>query len=122
MTLGSERRVGLGAHPASLVRDLRIYYCFDFFKHGTSHEGQKKMEEQMKIAKQIVLRALDSTARTSAGRSRLRSFWFTSNAALEDIGPLLLKRARFPNLEDLRIFPSTNYGLKSERKNFQVRR
>jgi hypothetical protein len=75
----------------------------------------------MGFAKRFVLRALDNTARVSSGRSHLRSFWLTSNAAVEDIGPILLKRSRFPHMEDLRITIPVSYDLKSERKNFQVR-
>ena len=119
MTLGTERCVGLGDHPASLVHDLRINCCFDWSKHGNSPEGQKKKEEQMKAGRQLILRAIDSTARTSAGQSRLRNLWFTSNAAMEDIGALLHKRARFPHLEDLRISPPNYYDV-TDRKNFQV--
>jgi hypothetical protein len=121
VTLGCERRVALGAHPASLVRDLHIYYCLDLYQCGDGLEGQKKKGEVMQFAKRTVLRALDNTARVSSGRSRLQSFWLTSNAAVEDIGPLLLKRSRFPHLEDLRITIPVSYDLKSERKSFQVR-
>jgi hypothetical protein len=119
MTLGSEKRVGLGAHPASLVRDLRIYYCVDqSFKYTNGPEEKKKKEAQIDTMRKVVLRALDSTARTAGGRSRLRKLWFTSNVGVEDIGPLFLKRARFPCLEHLRVLPPRDYG---KRKNFQVR-
>ena len=67
--------------------------------------------------RKVVLRALDSTAHTAGGRSRLRKLWFTSNVSVEDIGPLFLKRARFPCLEDLHVLPPRDYGL-SKRKMF----
>jgi len=65
MTLGCERRLTFGAHPASLVRDLRIYFCFDLFEYGDSQEGQKKKEVWLNNAKlfYVILIALHALLR-----------------------------------------------------------
>lgn len=119
ITLANQRRIPLGAHPASFVRELVIGLTAGSRQYMQSKGEQKKNEEAIKYTSQLVLRALDNIACVSGGQSHLRSLYFSSNAALEDIGPLLRKRTRFLYLEDLRIF--VEHGLATQRKNFQVR-
>lgn len=117
-TLINKRHISLGPHPATLVRSLAINIGITIEYHDT--ETKKKKEESIKFYSNAVVQVLDSTVRNTAGKSKLKTFQLFSNIALEDVGPLLSRRTRFPHLENVEVFIPQTYGLKTQRKNFQV--
>lgn len=119
-SLAKPNRTGFGAHPATYAchLDLQVSFLAD---HTNGIDLQKKNEEKIQQYGKLVLAAIENTARVSAGRSKLQTLRWTSNVAIEDIGPMLLKRDRFPNLETIAICSLPSYGSTRKRANFQVR-
>lgn len=120
LTLANPKRVGFGEHPATHIRhlDLAISVLADY---TSSPDQQKKREEQIQQYSKLVITAIDNTARVSSGRSGLQAISWTSNVALEELGPLLINSSRFPDLKAVKVCSISSYGKNSKRANFQVR-
>ncbi|KAJ7208552.1 hypothetical protein GGX14DRAFT_453903 [Mycena pura] len=97
---GKHRPAALNAHPAALVRELKLWFC-------PSLAAEPEVEKKRAKAYQTLIQvALNNTAQYAVnGESRLRVFHWTSNYAVDRIFPLLRLRPRFQRLEDLRIAP-----------------
>lgn len=112
------RSAALGAHPAALVRELRIGLSVDV-PYGARPSETERLGKQKEQLQKLLCSALDNTARVSGGKSPLQLFYIRGNVGLEDAGRVLADQRRFPNLKKLLVRP-----WRSEitgRKTFDVR-